>query len=576
MEHLTPHVPAWRRASCRKLLAALCGLPLIAQTPQERAVPVTVTVDAWTPAISLAWPFNVNAQDYTVARRVEGATAFEPTIIVPGGGTATGWTDTAVTAGQRYEYHVVRRHPTDFFLQGYTLLSAGIEASLTDQRGKLVLLVDQRMAAPLAKRFDRFISDLQGDGWSVIRHDVGPYDPVTSVKALIVAAYLADPANVKAVVLLGRIPVPYSGNLAPDGHSDHIGAWPADVYYGEMDGVWTDSSVNNPNASRPQNRNIPGDGKFDQSTIPGQVELMVGRIDFSQFTAFGMSEEQHLVRYLDKNHDWRHKRFTAAPRAVIDDNFGFVNGEAFAASGWRNFGSLLGPSNVTEADYFTTLNTTSGSGYLWSYGCGGGWYSGATGIGTTQDFVTSTNRSVFTVLFGSYFGDWDSEDNFLRAPLGSGWTLASFWAGRPHWGFYQMGMGAPIGSGALATQNEGVNGGLFARLIHIALMGDPTLRMHIVEPPSQVQVIPTRSGHEVHWAAPREAVDGYHVYRAQSTNGPWTRITTVPITGTRFIPALSPGVLPLYMVRSIKLTTTPTGSYWNSSQGILASSPIRR
>ena len=106
-------------------------------------------------------------------------------------------------------------------------------------------------------------------------------------------------------------------------------------------------------------------------------------------------------------------------------------------------------------------------------------------------------------------------------------------------------------------------------------MGDPTLRMHIVEPPSEVKIVPTRSGHEVQWTAPQEAVDGYHVYRAQSANGPWTRLTPVPITVTRFSPALSSRILPFYMVRSIKLTTTPTGSYWNSSQGIVASSPIR-
>jgi hypothetical protein len=31
----------------------------------------------------------------------------------------------------------------------------------------------------------------------------------------------------------------------------------------------------------------------------------------------------------------------------------------------------------------------------------------------------------FTMLFGSYFGDWDSQDNFLRAPLAQGLTLTN-------------------------------------------------------------------------------------------------------------------------------------------------------
>ena len=63
------------------------------------------------------------------------------------------------------------------------------------------------------------------------------------------------------------------GNLAPDGHGEHYGAWPADVYYGDVNGAWTDNSVWSTGAAWPRNHNVPGDGKFDQTTIPSQVEL---------------------------------------------------------------------------------------------------------------------------------------------------------------------------------------------------------------------------------------------------------------------------------------------------------------
>src|SRR6185503_3639869 len=104
---------------------------------------------------------------------------------------------------------------------------------------------------------------------------------------LIKADYSADPANVKSVFLFGHVPVPYSGQLNPDGHADHVGAWPADVYYGDIDGNWTDNSVNftqsintdAADAARLTNR--PGDGKFDQTQIPSPVELEVGRVDLS-------------------------------------------------------------------------------------------------------------------------------------------------------------------------------------------------------------------------------------------------------------------------------------------------------
>ena len=52
-------------------------------------------------------------------------------------------------------------------------------------------------------------------------------------------------------------------------------------------------------------------------------------------------------------------------------------------------------------------------------------------------------QSVFTFLFGSYFGDWDSPDNFLRAALASGTILSNAWSGRPLWSMHYMAMGDP-------------------------------------------------------------------------------------------------------------------------------------
>ncbi len=92
-------------------------------------------------------------------------------------------------------------------------------------------------------------------------------------------------------LLFGNIPVPYSGNINPDGHDDHKGAWPTDYYYGEFDaGAWTDNLVNNDTASRVANRNIPGDGKFDQSQTPTPPELVVSRVDFSNLNNWPVSQ----------------------------------------------------------------------------------------------------------------------------------------------------------------------------------------------------------------------------------------------------------------------------------------------
>ena len=560
------------RAPTAPLLLALAALPvpLAAQTAAQAAVPVNAIATTSPPALTFVWPADATATGFTVARRPSGSSTWGPATTIPGAGAATTWTDATVVPGTRYEYRFLKNGS----VAGRGLVTAGVEASLIDQRGRLVLLVDDTMAAPLGSRLDRLIEDLTGDGWTVLRHDVPRNGSAASVRNLVLADAAAYPGEVEAVFVLGHVPVPYSGSLAPDGHGDHNGAWPADVYYGERNGPWTDTTVNNVSASRPENRNVPGDGKFDQSLIPSDVDLQVGRVDFADMPAFAASELQLLQAYLDKDHDYRHKVFTVGQQAVVDDHFGWFSGEAFAASGWRNFSALVGTANVIAGDYFTTLNTQSGPGYVWSYGCGGGSYQSAGGIGSTSDFALSQNRSVFTMLFGSYFGDWDSTNNFLRAPLCQGWTLASAWAGRPHWSFHPMGMGQTIGFAARLSQNDNSAGGLFTRAVHIGLMGDPTLRQHVVAPPSGVAITDAWPAAQVAWAPSPDAVAGYHVYRAATPAGPFTRRTVTPVPGTVwFDPSPIQGAA-TYQVRAVRLETTPTGSYWNASQGAFASAVL--
>jgi hypothetical protein len=70
-----------------------------------------------------------------------------------------------------------------------------------------------------------------------------------------------------------------SGNICPDGHPDHYGAWPSDGYYADLDGSWTDVSVNNSASGKDKNQQYSADGKFDQSTFPTSVDLQMGRFD---------------------------------------------------------------------------------------------------------------------------------------------------------------------------------------------------------------------------------------------------------------------------------------------------------
>ena len=547
-------------------IAGICDLS--AQTyGHDRSVRMWAEVQVSPPRITLKWLPHSNTTGFQVWRKQKGGGNWG-SVVASLGSSALEWSDTNVETGVSYEYKVVRT--TANLGNGFGYVNTGILVPMVEHRGTLVLVVDNTFTSSLASQLDRLRTDLEGEGWKVVRHDVSRSATVTSVKNLIVGTYNADPQNVKAVFLVGHVPVPYSGNLAPDGHGEHFGAWPADVYYGEMNGSWTDNSVNNNSAAWPENRNVPGDGKFDQTVIPTAVELAVGRVDMWNMPAFGQTEAQLLGNYLTKLSNWKRKVFTAQMRGLVDDNFtGYT--DAFAQNAWRGYGPLVGPANVHALDYFGTLNSQS---YMFSYGCGGGWFTGANGVGDTPDFVSPGVRTIFTVVFGSYFGDWNNQNNFLRAPLASGTTLASYWAGYPNWYIQHMGMGETIGYGTVLTQN---NTGHYdpanwqANRVHIALMGDPSLRMHIVAPPTNVSAVSGASQVTVSWTASAEPVLGYHVYRYDASTQSWVRRTSSPVQGTSHTDNVSgmSGTV-RYMVRALKLETTWSGSFYNLSIGIQA------
>jgi hypothetical protein len=534
------------------------------QSCQDVSVELTATVQTSPPKITLKWVANTSTTQYTVFRKLKEESAWGSAVATLAG-TDTVYADDAVETGVSYEYKLLRTGTT---FNGYGYINSGIEVPAAEQRGNLVLVVDSTFTVPLAFELQRLVSDIEGDGWKVVRFDVSRSTPVPDVKALIVGTYTLDPENTKAVFLFGHVPVPYSGDINPDGHPDHKGAWPADVYYAEMNGLWTDVTVNDTLASDPRNRNAPGDGKFDQGIIPNEAELQIGRVDLYNMPTFTASEEQLLKNYLDKDHNYRHKLFSPVYRGVIDDNFGFFSGEAFAASGYKNMGPIVGPTNVTAADYFTSMATDS---YLWSYGCGGGWYQGSSGVGTTADFANSSPQGVFTMLFGSYFGDWDSPDNFLRAPLASGTLLTSAWSGRPHWQFHHMAMGENIGySTRIAQSNSATYFGSYgSRQVHIALMGDPTLRNDIVAPVSNVVASSAGTDCIITWTASPDPVAGYHIYMKNDTMTGYTRVNKdpVPITSYTDTCLLYPGVY-TYMVSALTLQQSQSGTYYNLSQGI--------
>lgn len=548
------------------LLWLAAALVAHADTTWNYTVQITANIQAAPPRITLTWPQDdYGALSYTVYRKAKTATTWGTGTVLSG--ATTSYTDTSVVVGSNYEYQVLKNATLGYLGSGYVF--TGIQAPLVEDRGKLILIVENRHAAALASELTRLQTDLTGDGWTVLRHDVATNDSPASVRNLIIADYNADPTRVNTVFLFGHVPVLHSGNLNYDTHG--VRPMPADAYYGDIDGNWSGS----PNY------------------LPSDVELMVGRVDLfnlpGNYAPVPWPSEVELLRnYLNKDHNFRHKLVTVPHRALMGDRRGAEGGVAAAATGYRNFQPLLGSGTVVQANIADVSAPSvrwgpmlAADSYLWAYGCAAGSPSGIGSLGTNGpyndlysiDVVGQDAKAVFVMLFGSWFGDWDQPDNFLRAFLATpSLGLTACLAGEPHWFVHHMGLGETIGYGARLSMNNSTlyrsQSNDFARAIHISLMGDPTLRMDLVGPPGALSAMAGTNGVTLNWPTSADSVLGYHVYRSASPNGPFVRLTGSTVAANTFTDTTAAPATYTYMVRAVTLQTTPSGSYYNASQGV--------
>ena len=539
-------------------------------------------------SITISWLPDTDATNFIVYRKLKTATTWG-SILATLPSSASQYIDATVSTGVLYDYKIQMNSPSTLVKFGY--LSSGINISANSDRGIAIVVIENSFIAnPVFQAsLDLFLIDLEADGWFPKTLYVSKTDLVTTVKSAIVSTYNENPNATKLLVLLGNVPVPYSGLNNPDGHTNHTGAWPTDTFYADINGNWTDNSVNNPgfiapdtSPSNPLNSNIPGDGKYDNDFIPTAVELQVGRIDLSNLPLTMDTEEQLLINYLDKLHRFKMNQIVVQNKALIDEGDFTSFPEGFSQNGYKNFSGLVGRNNIVVNDYFTELsyNTSSTGTYLWSFGCGGGTYTSSNGIGSSANFVNDSLSSVFTMLFGSYFGDWNYQNSFLRIPLTQGNTLTNVWAGRPNWHFYHMAMGDNIGYSTLLTQNTSslyvTNSvyNFFQNRININLMGEPSLRNSYIVPPTSVTISSTGISNTLNWNSGGSEI-GYNIYRRYSDSTNFLKLNNTIITGTNYIDnALTiPGTV-YYYVKAVEKKVSPSGTYDNESLGMRSNAAI--
>lgn len=501
------------------------------------------------PTITLSWEKNTNQLQMIIGRRDLTNDIQSPwTLLLNTTNEDVNiFIDSDVELGKGYEY-IGTRSLTNPAAQKIGYLASGIELPLVESRGKLLMIFDGGFTDGLSYDYDLLTQDMVGDGWTVLRHDVPRSSSSRDIRNLIHADYTNDPDNVNTIFLFGRLPVAKSGPISPDGHADHRVCYATDSFYGDM-GILITNYV-------PAATNFWSYWKADQygnySNIQACVDLAVGRVDLSFLPAMNVDEAALLRQYIQKDHNFRHRLFDYQEAGIIEDQF--LN---FAQSAWITMCATVGPTNVFAARW----KSRPALPYLWAYGNGGGFFTSCGTVISTAEMKTH-DPAIFTMLFGSYFGDWYTINNLMRAELATErYGLTCCWSGMPQYFLYYMGMGETIGDGVKRAINESFQ-------IQTGLMGDPTLRLHYVPPPSNL-VAEVAQGRLTWEAAPTNAnVLGYHIYESTNNLGPFTRLNYAPVTTTNYIVDNEAGNRRHYMVRALALVTRPCGSYYDASQGI--------
>jgi len=246
---------------------------------------VQAKIDEQAGKITLSWLADTNAYKYYIYKKNKSDSLFgEP--IAEFSGKINFFVDNIIK-GEKIEY-MVEKDAWDYWAYGY--IFSGFDVEPLHQKGRVLILCDDKLFPDLQDDIDSLKLDLAGDGW-IPSIEIAPRteefnkDNVIATKKII-ENYYKKYSDFKSLILIGRIAVPYSGSFAVDGHSpEHDGAWPTDVFYSIMKGRWTDT-IRNTKADTERNRNLPNDGKYDQLMIPADAELELGRIDFFKLPTF--------------------------------------------------------------------------------------------------------------------------------------------------------------------------------------------------------------------------------------------------------------------------------------------------
>lgn len=176
---------------------------------------------------------------------------------------------------------------------------------------RILLVVEDSLYASIKTKLQRFVQDLQKEGWGVLVYRFG------SGTAQSLRAYLRsrhkEKGGLAGALFIGDIPyIVYEMMQSWDNNTSwEYEDFPCDIYYMDVDGAWSDSKTDQDVR--------PGNGKYDTRSGNLGLEIWVGRLQTSNLTCLG-TEAGVLNNYFEKNHLFRTGGLGTAPSALVYDD----------------------------------------------------------------------------------------------------------------------------------------------------------------------------------------------------------------------------------------------------------------
>ncbi len=500
----------------------------------------------------------------------------------------TEWTDTNLGFFKAYEYQI-KRNGVNGIAIGYT---SGVNRyAPIDYQGEMILMIAEDIVAALPESVKRLKQDLTGDGWYVneliVEKGDASYDDgakVIEVKDQIQAIYDAAPSTDKPKLLfvLGHAPLPRMGlgTQPPDGHIEASGARGSDVYYADLDGVFTDTATYDVLQQQfDLIKNYPGDYRWDQDFIPSELEMAFGRADFYLLPNVDDNEINLTKRYLDRLHDFRHVN----SGQKIGLNSAFYQGYDNSNDGsFRTLPAISGINNV-----FQTPVTTQSGHNQW-----------VKDNGPFSIFMQNRHVPIYdewrdigmdAVVFSSdqsYWGYGDIPNNWtatiIRRILSADTEcLVTLWTTSAINIFFQAGTGRALGLSCKQIMDHNLNNQILEKpqaewdtpewwnRTHFNFYGDPSLRLLQTHPVNALSLSANDDGDVVisFESSELEDYEQFHLYRSDSEFGKYVRLGNQVINDNSFVVDDSE-IGDWFMIRATSLVTTGSGTVLNPSQGV--------